>query len=84
MTRLISRFATVKSEEDRLESLGDPGKWGDIDENDPKSVARALKRMGKEIGEEAGEDFDEMVEGAVEEEGQGAEGGGYDDMTVVR
>ena len=75
LTRLLSRFAVVKSEESRLESMADPSKFGDLDENDPKSVARWAKRMGKEMGEDVGEDFDEMMEGAMEEEaaGEGAE-----------
>lgn len=79
MTRLLSRFAVVKSEESRMESLADPSSFGDLDENDPKSVARWAKRMGKELGEDAGEDFDEMMEAAVEEEaageGEGVEAG---------
>jgi len=56
----------VKSEESRLESLADPSKFGDLDEKDPKSVARFMKRMGKEMGEDVGEDFDQMVDEAME------------------
>jgi len=70
MTRLISRIARVRSEESRLESLADPSKLGDIDEKDPASMARWMKRMGKEIGEDLGEDFDTMVDQAMEEEKQ--------------
>ena len=68
LTRLLSRFAVVKSEEARFESMADPSTFGDLDENDPKSVARWAKRMGKELGEDLGEDFDEMMEGGMEEE----------------
>jgi putative FmdB family regulatory protein len=75
MARLLSRFAVVRSEESRLESLADPSKLGDLDESDPKSVARWAKRMGKELGEDLGEDFDEMMEGAMDE---GAAGEGED------
>lgn len=75
LTRLMSRFATVKSEEDRLESLADPSKWGDLDENDPRSVARFMKKMGQEMGEDLGEDFDEIVEEAEEEAARGDFGG---------
>jgi len=71
LTRLFSRFAVVKSEESRLESLADPSNFGDLDENDPKSVARWAKRMGGELGEDMGEDFDEMMEGAMGEEAAG-------------
>ena len=44
--RLMSRFATVKSEDARLDSLSDPSQFGDLDENDPRSVARMMKRSG--------------------------------------
>ena len=71
LTRLFSRFAFVRSDEDRLERLADPSRLGDLDENDPKSVARFMKRM-KElgVGEEMSEDFDQMVEEAMEEGGE--------------
>jgi putative FmdB family regulatory protein len=75
LTRLLSRFATVRSEDDRLESLADPSQLGDIDESDPRSVARWMKKMGGELGDEAGGgDWDEMVDEAVEQEVGGGEG----------
>ena len=85
LTRLLSRFATVRSEDDRLESLADPGQLGDLDENDPRSVARWMKKMGSELGEDAGEDWGEMVDEAVEQEDTGdatdrAETAGGDDL----
>jgi hypothetical protein len=51
-----------------MESLADPSKLGDIDEKDPASMARWMKRMGKELGEDLGEDFDSVVDQAMEEE----------------
>jgi hypothetical protein len=72
LTRLMSRFATIRSEDDRLESLADPSQLGDLDENDPRSVARWMKKMGGAMGDDAGEDWDEMVDEATEQEaGQG-------------
>jgi putative FmdB family regulatory protein len=68
LTRLLSRFATVRSEEDRLEALADPSSMGELDEDDPKSVARWMKKMGRELGDEAGEDFDEAIDEAMETE----------------
>jgi putative FmdB family regulatory protein len=63
LRRLMSRFATIRSEEDRVDALADPGALGDVDENDPKSMARFMRKMGKELGEDvAGDDFDEMVD----------------------
>jgi putative FmdB family regulatory protein len=62
MRRLMSRFAMPRSEESRMDSLADPSKLRDLDENDPKSVARMMKRMGTEMGEEfSGPEFDQAV-----------------------
>jgi putative FmdB family regulatory protein len=73
LSRLMSRFATVKSEEARLDALADSSSLGDLDENDPSSVARFMKKMGKEFGDDLGEDFDEAVDEAMTEAGD--EGG---------
>lgn len=61
LKRLISRVRVVRSEESRLDSLADDD-WGDIDESDPRSIARAMRRMGDEMGEDAPEEFDEVVD----------------------
>jgi putative FmdB family regulatory protein len=76
LTRLMSRFATVKSEDARLESLADPSALGDLDENDPGSVARFMKKMGREFGEDMGDDFESAVDEAMaESDAEGGEGG---------
>lgn len=62
MRRLMSRFAMPRSDESRMDSLTDPSKMRDLDENDPRSVARMMKRMGTEMGDEfSGPEFDEAV-----------------------
>ena len=79
LSRLMSRFATPKSEEARLEAAADPSQFGDLDENDPQAVARFVKRMGDATGEDLGDDLGEAMEAAAGEEGgmEGfAEGGG--------
>jgi putative FmdB family regulatory protein len=68
INRAISRFATVKSEEARMDALADPSTFAGLDENDPRSVARWAKKLGKELGDESGEDWDEMVDQMLEEE----------------
>ena len=81
LTRLMSRFATVKSEEARLESLASDGSFGDLDENDPGSVARFMKKMGKELGDDLGDDFDSAVDEAMAEgEAEGAGGGSAESL----
>ena len=67
LEKLVSRVAVSRSEESRMESLADPTKLAGLDEKDPKSIARWMKRMGKEMGEEMGEDFDQSVDEAMEE-----------------
>lgn len=63
LTRLVSRVATVKSEDARLEAMSDPSAFGDVDENDPKSVARFMRKMGNQMGgEDLGPEFGEMVD----------------------
>lgn len=66
--RAVSRFATLKSDDDRVEALADPSTLAGLDESDPRSIARWAKRLGKELGEDAGEDWDEMVDQMLEEE----------------
>jgi putative FmdB family regulatory protein len=83
LTRLISRIARVRSEESRLEALADTSKLGDLDEKDPATMARWMKRMGKELGEDMGEDIDSMVDEAMEMEGPDGEkslGGPEDEL----
>jgi putative FmdB family regulatory protein len=72
--RIISRVALLKSEEQRIESLLDPSKLGDIDENDPRSVEKLMKRMGSELGDELGEGFQEDMEQALSSESSNLEG----------
>ena len=76
LERLVSRFATVKSEESRLDSLADSSAMAGVDENDPASVARWMKKMGREMGE----DFaDEDVDGMIDEMEHGSNGEPPDD-----
>jgi putative FmdB family regulatory protein len=78
MSRLMSRFAMPRSEESRMDALADPSNFAGIDENDPKSVARMMRKMGKEMGDEfGGAEFDEAVE---ELESGGDLSGGEDDF----
>jgi putative FmdB family regulatory protein len=74
LEQLFSRFSSPKSEEQRLESLADPTSLSGLDENDPASVARWMKKMGKEMGEDVGEDFDQIAEEAAAEAASGQAG----------
>ncbi len=51
-----------------MESLADPTSLSGLDENDPGSVARWMKKMGKEMGEDfGGEEIDQIAEEAAQE-----------------
>jgi putative FmdB family regulatory protein len=78
MNRLMSRFAMPRSEEARMDALANPSALGDLDENDPKSIARAMRKMGREMGDEfAGPEFDEAIN-EIESNGDLEDGGDFD------
>ena len=62
LTRLISRVSLVRSEEGRLDDLTDPSMFGDLDEDDPKSIARWMRKMSAESGEDMPEEFGEVID----------------------
>jgi len=92
LKRLISRVRVAKSEDQRLEAASDPSFLGGVDENDPKSVARAMKKMGQEMGEDLPPEFNEItsrlesgespeaIEKSMPELGAGEGGGSEDDL----
>lgn len=62
MERIIGRVRFSRSEESRMESLDDMSSWGDVDESDPKSMARMMRKMSSELGEEIPPEFNEVVD----------------------
>jgi putative FmdB family regulatory protein len=61
MRRLISRVRVIRSEESRMDDMADDAMLADIDENDPRSLGRWMRKMSQEMGEELGPEFDEIV-----------------------
>ena len=73
LTRLISRTAQVLSEDSRLDRLSDSPDLSDVDENDPRSMARWARKMGQEMGgDELGEDFDQVIDEMGDGESNGS------------
>jgi putative FmdB family regulatory protein len=60
--RLISRVAVLRSEDSRLDDMSDPSALAGLDEEDPKSLGRWLRKMSHEIGEEMPPEFDEVID----------------------
>lgn len=93
LARVIGRVRIAKSEDRRLDDMSDPSFLGDVDESDPKSLARAMKKMGQEMGEDLPPEFGEItdrleagenpdsIEKSMPDLGGGMEGdgGGMDD-----
>ena len=61
LARLISRVRFVRSEESRFDDLSDFSDFPDLDENDPRSLGRWMRKMSAEMGEDLGPEFDEVV-----------------------
>lgn len=61
LSRLVSRVTVVRSAGGSLDDL-DERMLADVDENDPRSMARFARRMRDEMGEDVGPDFDEAIE----------------------
>ena len=61
LKRIINKVRIAKSEDRRLDDMTDPSFFGDVDEDDPRSLARAMKKMGQEMGEDLPPEFDEIT-----------------------
>lgn len=92
LVRLMSRVAVLRSEESRLEDMADPSSLAGLDEDDPRSIARWMRKMSGELGEDLGPEFEEVVdrleagqnpeeiEESMPEMGEGEFGGGDEDF----
>jgi putative FmdB family regulatory protein len=61
LSRLVSRVRALRSEESRLDNLADDSMLSGLDENDPKSMGRTLRKMARETGEDMPPEFDEAM-----------------------
>lgn len=82
MRKLVSRVSVLKSEESRLEDLADPSMFADVDEDNPRSVARWARKLGDQLGEDLPPEYDEMVDqlerGEMPDLAENGEAGGAD------
>jgi putative FmdB family regulatory protein len=62
LSRLISRVAVGRPAGGGSLDDFDESMLADVDENDPRSIARFARRMRDEMGEDMGPDFDEAIE----------------------
>ena len=78
MSKLVSKFAVLRGDEARLDALSDPSMFADVDENDPRSVAKWARKLGEHLGDDLPSDYGEMVEQIEAGEGLGDIGGSDD------
>ena len=57
-----------------MDALADPASFAGVDEDDPKSVARWMKKMGGEMGEDFGDDLDQAMDEDMTAGGPDADG----------
>lgn len=62
LKRRIGRIALAKSEDTRMDSVMDESALAGLDEDDPKSIGRFMRKMSREMGEDLGDEFDEVVD----------------------
>ena len=58
--RLISRVRFARSEEAHLESMADPSRLADLEDN-PQALGKMMRQMSSQVGEDMGPEFDEVV-----------------------
>ena len=61
LVRLVSSFAVGRSAGAGADESSLDDALADVDERDPRSLARAVRRIGEETGEDMGPEFDEAV-----------------------
>ena len=84
-SRLMSRVAVLRPDSDGFDSL-DESSMGDVDENDPRSMAKWVRKMSRQMGEpldaemeadlermEAGEMPDDLAGDEAEDEFAGVD-----------
>jgi putative FmdB family regulatory protein len=62
LERLLSRFASPKSDEAKIESLADDSALAGLDEGDPASMAHIMRKMGNEMGDDMADEMTEAFE----------------------
>lgn len=70
LDRLLSRFATPKSDEARTKAMSDSSLLEDIDEPDPESSKRTMNLMAAQFGEDAQDEREETLNTPYDEDSE--------------
>jgi len=87
LTKLMSRVARGRSDDDRMEAMAEKMENKDLD--DARELRRFAREIGREVGAESGEDMSAEMEEMIEADARGEldDGGGFgggsgDDGTI--
>ena len=77
LTKLVSRFARLRSEDETIDALAEQADG--LDSDDPKAMRRLMKEMAGEMGDDMDADeFEALMEDAGDEGGAGGDAPGED------
>lgn len=62
LKRRIGRIALAKSDDARMEAMMDDSALAGLDEDDPRSIGKFMRKMSQEMGEDMGDEFNEVVD----------------------
>jgi hypothetical protein len=62
LKRRIGRIALAKSEDSRMDAMMDDSALAGLDEEDPRSIGKLMRKMSREMGEDMGDEFNEVVD----------------------
>ena len=62
LKRRIGRIALAKSEDARMDAMMDDSALAGLDEEDPRSIGKFMRKMSREMGEDMGDEFNEVVD----------------------
>lgn len=62
LKRLISRITVAKSEDSRLDAMMEDPALAGLEDEDPRSLGRFMRKMSNEMGEDMGDEFNEVVD----------------------
>jgi putative FmdB family regulatory protein len=79
LTKAVSRFARLRSEDDAIDSLAE--RADNLDESDPRAMRALMREMAGELGEDADDDVDAAMEEAFDGGSMAgdADGAGFDE-----
>ena len=62
LKRRVSRIALAKSDDSRLDTMMDDASLSGLEDEDPRSLGRFMRKMSRDMGEDLGHEFNEVVD----------------------